>query len=119
MWPLGELLAAEAPANDSLIVVVGGIIVAAIGALGLVITEIVKGRDARPTPALPPSTVTVRACSSTSMRRGRRCRESSVPSVSVRSVNEWREPSTRTRPAPATTSCTSSTLRGAAQPGAR
>lgn len=58
MWPLGELLAAEAPANDSLIVVVGGIIVAAIGALGLVITEIVKGRDARPTPAPPPSTVT-------------------------------------------------------------
>ena len=53
MWLVGDLLAAEAPANDSLIVVVGGIVVAAIGAMGLVLTEVVKGRAGRTTPAPP------------------------------------------------------------------
>lgn len=55
MWRIGELLAAEAPANDSLVVVIGGIVVAAIGALGLVLTEVVKGRPGRTTPAPPDS----------------------------------------------------------------
>lgn len=61
MW-LGELLAAEAPpgANDSLIVMVGGVIVAALGALSLVLVEVVKGRNSRnASPSSPPQQTVV------------------------------------------------------------
>lgn len=59
MWP-GEVLAAasDAPANDSLIVVIGGIVVAAIGLLTAVLVEVVRGRGARTsTPAQPSTTI--------------------------------------------------------------
>lgn len=60
MWAWGDLLAAvEVPggSNDSLIAMVGGVIVAALGTLGLVLTEILKGRNSRTT-ASPPAPTT-------------------------------------------------------------
>lgn len=50
--------AADAPpgVDDSLIAIVGGIVVSAIGALGLVLAEWVKGRNARTTPSPPQPT---------------------------------------------------------------
>ena len=52
-------LAADIPpagANDALLTVVGGIVVAAIGALGLVVAEWLRGRNARTTSSPPPPT---------------------------------------------------------------
>lgn len=52
------MLAAAAEAttgpSDALIVALGGVIVAALGALGLVLVEVVKGRNARTTASPPP-----------------------------------------------------------------
>ena len=60
MWTWGSVLAAEPAANssDSYIVVIGGIVVAALGTLGLVLVEVIKGRNSRTT-ASPPSPTSV------------------------------------------------------------
>lgn len=49
MWEIGGFLAADQPpgASDSLIVTAGGVIIAAIGALGLLLVELARGRNAR------------------------------------------------------------------------
>lgn len=63
MWATGALFAAENPPptsgiSDTLIVTIGGIVVAALGTLGLVLSEVVKGRHARTTASPPPPSLT-------------------------------------------------------------
>lgn len=54
MWIGDVLLAAEPPPDASLVAVIGGVVVAAITTLGLVLTEVLRGRAGRNTAAAPP-----------------------------------------------------------------